>query len=86
MVSQDKILELLKSYIDKNQLKPKIRYYKNLNWYELLLMCDEYSYKNRFVISEYRNSTVIYLGNNRFDFSDKEFEKKFINKILIKFR
>ena len=82
------ILKLLKEYIEKNHLIVKIDYIRNPDWYkiELCLSDNEWIWKDKLIVEEYKSSTVIYVGDKRFDFINEKFEIEFKKNLFNFFR
>jgi len=72
----NEILNLCKSYIDDNKLYLKINYLRNNDWYIIYfkLKDNKHLFKNKWIVSEYKNSIIIISNNNRFDISKKDLD------------
>lgn len=75
---KDLILKLLDDYIKNNDLITRIDYH-NQNWYCITFLIKEkpYLYTLKIDVQEYKNSTVFYLNNKRYDFLNNKFEEEF---------
>ena len=79
---KDLILKLSDDYIKENDLIVRTDYH-NPKWYRITFLYREspHLYSLKLDVDEYRNSTVIYINNKRYVFSNDKFEEEFTKLI-----